>query len=236
MIVIGCMLVTTAANAAQYRVLRSDPQALIISMTGKIEKSDPEKLQTIMESNPFAKERFLALNSFGGLVAAGIEMGAYIRNHGVRTVIPEKAHCISACSIVFVAGWDDIRLTRARYSQVQSLLSVHPTTVETFRPADPLVIKAVRTYIEFMETSKKFDRLRASATFRKLGPFKNIELEALGVYNVVQLSNVQEPSKVMDLSGRRKISKVRKQRPRKKYSEKQFDLEKWRRSLLDNSD
>ena len=221
---IGCMLVTTMTNAAEFQIFRSDSQVLIVSMTGNIEENDPQKLQTIFGSNPFSKEKFLVLNSFGGLVDAGIEMGLVVSNYGVRTIIPKKGRCFSACSMVFVAGWDDIRLTPARYKYVQHLLGVHRPHNVNFKSADLHVMNAVRSYFEFMETGKAFYRLTASIPPRKMRFIKNIKPKVMSDYKVVGLSKTQ------------KTSKVSKRRPQKSFITKQQHLEKWRRSLLESSD
>lgn len=44
------------------------------------------------------------LNSAGGNMMAGIEIGIYMRENNISTVLPENAICFSACSYAFMGG------------------------------------------------------------------------------------------------------------------------------------
>ena len=119
------VLMALPAQAAEFKVHRSDSIELTVSMTGMLESGDSKNLQRILRSNPFAQQKFLKLNSTGGWVQAALEVGIVVRFYGIQTVIPKNALCISACSMVFVAGWDDKRFAPARYKHLEGRLGVH---------------------------------------------------------------------------------------------------------------
>lgn len=50
------------------------------------------------------KIRHIELNSYGGLVSAGIEIAEIVRARGITTNIRENARCASICTLVYQAG------------------------------------------------------------------------------------------------------------------------------------
>ena len=218
------VLMALPAQAAEFKVHRSDSIELIVSMTGMLESGDSKKLQRILRSNPFAQQKFLKLNSTGGWVQAALEVGIIVRFYGIQTVIPKNALCISACSMVFVAGWDDKRFAPARYKHLEGHLGVHRPYIENFQAADPAVLEAVRSYLAYMKAGDQFYALTIATSPRQIRLIEISELKAMGDYKVLGLSKAQ------------KVRKPRKKPPQYSRARTQRELERWRRSLLESSD
>ncbi|MBN9672033.1 hypothetical protein [Roseibium aggregatum] len=86
----------------------------VISIEGQIEKGDLEKLKTLVETASFSEclkpgycpyNNIIMLNSPGGSLREGLELGKYIASQNFITLLPENAICESACSLVFLGGY-----------------------------------------------------------------------------------------------------------------------------------
>ncbi len=219
-----CLALTGPVNAAKFAVHNPDKATLVVSLKGQIELNDPKKLLAILASVPFAEHKLLSLNSIGGWVHSAIELGLIVRHYGFKTVIPRNAICVSACSMVFVAGWDDKMMVPARYKHAQSQLGVHRPYQKNFQTADPEVMKAVQTYLDFMKAGTNFTTLTMSTSSRTLRFIQNAELKAMGNYQI------------MGLTGTRSFNRSRKNKSRTTGVRSNQNLEQWRRSILENAD
>jgi len=65
---------------------------------------DLQELQRAIATSWTGNEVYIHLDSPGGNLAEGVEIGKYIRQHGFRTVIPAMSKCMSACFFVFIGG------------------------------------------------------------------------------------------------------------------------------------
>lgn len=218
------LTLTIPADAAKFTSFKSDAETVVFSLNGPIEHGDPKKFQVLLGQNFYAKNRILSLNSIGGWVHSAIELGLIVRHYGIKTVIPRNAVCISACSMVFVAGWDNKKLIPARFKHVRSQLGVHRPYQRNFQTADPEVINAVQSYLDFMKAGKKFSRLTMKTSSRSLRLIKNSELKGMGNYQIVGSARTRRAK-----SSGKKTSRARR-------SEKRQSLEQWRRSMHDNND
>jgi len=135
-ILIG-LIMTTSVQAAKFTVLKSDQQSLIVSLKGEIKFGDPAKLQLIAGSNLFAKQKLIYLDSVGGLVQPALETGLVVRSYRFTTVIAERAQCLSACSMIFVAGRSANGVFPSRIKFKGSRLGVHRPFYKETGHVDP---------------------------------------------------------------------------------------------------
>jgi len=86
----------------------------VISIDGQIEKGDLEKRKTLVDASSFSEclnpgycpyNYIVMLNSPGGNLREGLELGKYIASQNFITLLPENAICESACSLVFLGGY-----------------------------------------------------------------------------------------------------------------------------------
>lgn len=48
--------------------------------------------------------RYFIINSTGGVVTEALQMAFYIRERGIKIIVPEKSYCMSACTIAIAGG------------------------------------------------------------------------------------------------------------------------------------
>jgi hypothetical protein len=96
-----------------------------ILLEGKIEDGDALALQGYIAKLPAGQKIVVHLNSGGGLVREAIATGRVIHKNRVRTVVPSKASCLSACVITFLGGrdWETGQPWQLKYSTAR--LAVH---------------------------------------------------------------------------------------------------------------
>ena len=73
-----------------------------IALSGLIQPGDDAKLAGLLDASP--RPTSLALSSLGGNVQAALAIGTLVRQRGLRTVVPPRAICASACGLVWLAG------------------------------------------------------------------------------------------------------------------------------------
>jgi hypothetical protein len=78
----------------------SDKRALIV-VQGSFETKDGEQFFTKTSS---LTDAIVRLQSNGGSLVAGIQIGETIRLKGFQTVVPAGARCASACAMAWLAG------------------------------------------------------------------------------------------------------------------------------------
>jgi len=97
----------TAAHAMTIKKVEGGEAGVeTILLEGKIEGGDALALQGYIAKLPVAAKIVAHLNSPGGSVAEAIAAGRVIYKNKVRTVVPSKASCTSACVTVFLGGRD----------------------------------------------------------------------------------------------------------------------------------
>lgn len=69
----------------------------------------------------------LSLNSYGGSVAGAADMAEWVRANKVETIVPNGAHCVSACVMVWGAGYH-------KWASETSRIGVHNAVADA---ADP---------------------------------------------------------------------------------------------------
>ena len=73
----------------------------VITIEGDLELGDEQKfINNVLK----VRDGVVVLGSDGGNLFAGIEIGKAIRLKGLKTFVPDGAHCASACAIAWLAG------------------------------------------------------------------------------------------------------------------------------------
>jgi hypothetical protein len=91
-----CSAITASVHAMEVLL-----QGNTIVMSGPVIQGDFDNLKTLSAANPEIKTIVLK-NSFGGHVDTGYQVGEWIREQGMRTVV--VGYCISSCSRMFLGG------------------------------------------------------------------------------------------------------------------------------------
>lgn len=119
------LLAITSANAIEIRTIRYN-HAMIFVVDGIIEIGDSEKFKKAWEEEAYdAFEYTVALDSPGGSLGEGIELGEFFRENNVTTIVAKysskpplqdegeyssnavqipNAECFSACALAFMGG------------------------------------------------------------------------------------------------------------------------------------
>lgn len=124
-ILIGILASTASSNAIEIATIRYN-HSMIFIVDGPIEVGDAEKFKKAWETDAYdAFSYAVALNSPGGNLAEGIQLGLFFRQESVSTIVakyPSKppfqeeweyssnaqrllgAECYSACALAFMGG------------------------------------------------------------------------------------------------------------------------------------
>ena len=92
---------TFAANAAMIDY-KPDDGVNVISITGRIESGDENRFEAI--ASTLNGPTLVILNSPGGIVVDGLDIGLMIRRKGYYTAVPEDTVCASVCGLIWLAG------------------------------------------------------------------------------------------------------------------------------------
>ena len=96
-----------------------DPNFHFITVSGTIEPEDGTKFSQIVSE---IKNGFVILDSPGGAVLSGLEIGRLIRNKKLMTGVPSSTLCASSCALLWLAG-------STRYAEESSLVGFHAAYV-----------------------------------------------------------------------------------------------------------
>jgi len=116
----------TSAGAMTIKKVEGGPAGVeTILLEGKIEEGDALALQGYIAKLPVGAKIVVHLNSTGGVVREAIATGRIIHKNRIRTVVPSKAACTSACVTIFVGGrdWETGGPWQLKYSTAR--LGVH---------------------------------------------------------------------------------------------------------------
>jgi hypothetical protein len=98
-----CILFYSAVSteAAEIGVIQKDADTAVINVSGQLEPGDDRKFaQAALQY----ENAVVALNSPGGRMLVGIELGKAIRLKGFSTLVDEDALCASACGYAWLGG------------------------------------------------------------------------------------------------------------------------------------
>ena len=93
----GSMLLPASAHAAII-TLAGDT----VTLSGTIMFQDGEHFQTVTARAPAGAR--VVLDSLGGNVGAGLNIGREIHKRGFQTVVPANTECASMCGLIWLAG------------------------------------------------------------------------------------------------------------------------------------
>jgi len=96
-----------------------DPNFHFITVSGAIEPEDGIKFSRIVSE---VKNGFVVLDSPGGAVLSGLEIGRLIRNKKLMTGVPSSTLCASSCALIWLAG-------ATRYAEESSMVGFHAAYV-----------------------------------------------------------------------------------------------------------
>ena len=179
----ACLIVSVAAAAPAYsmtftiRELAADPmfrqQAQFVFADGVIEEGDTQKLESLMSTNNVRDGALLYLNSPGGSLIEGLQLGRFVRKHEFITTVgrlsapnggDESGSCYSACSLAYLGGSYRLWLTG-------SLYGVHRFTVSngTLNGDDAQIASAaVVAYLSDMGISNEFFEYMTSSSSQSI--------------------------------------------------------------------
>ncbi len=105
----GAMLVgASAASALEFARHASDSDTVnAIAAKGRVMPGDTAALEAYVARLPAKRVTVIYLNSPGGSLDEGMELGRYFHSAGIRTIVAgADAVCTSACSTAFLGGRD----------------------------------------------------------------------------------------------------------------------------------
>jgi hypothetical protein len=88
-----------SASITKSRYENTNTYFIVIS--GTIEKDDDVKFKNIVSG---VSNAIVILDSPGGSLMPGMEIGRYVRTNGFVTAVPDKTLCASSCALIWVAG------------------------------------------------------------------------------------------------------------------------------------
>lgn len=109
------LLLAVPSYAAQITVIKNE-NVTRLRVDGEIAEKDSEKFVALLKQHP--EITVIELNSNGGLVYEGLVMGAAVHDRRLSTLIRNKEHCLSICSVVFLSGY-------VKFIYPESKLGVH---------------------------------------------------------------------------------------------------------------
>lgn len=102
-----------SASITKSRYENSNTYFLVIS--GTIEKDDDIKFKNVASG---ISNAIVILDSPGGSLMPGMEIGRYVRSNGFVTAVPDKTLCASSCALIWVAG-------AKRFAETNSFIGFH---------------------------------------------------------------------------------------------------------------
>lgn len=111
LICIAACLWATASQGATIELEAISPDLTLVHVTGDFEFGDQKKfIDTVLP----LRRAVVVLESHGGSLDAGLEIGKAIRLKGFGTFVGDGALCASACGLAWLAGNPRIMTTSAR--------------------------------------------------------------------------------------------------------------------------
>jgi hypothetical protein len=131
---------------AELRLSLEDAGGFLYSGEGPIDANDAQKLEKLYASKKLLGNRSLErsvvrLNSLGGEIMGGMQLGAAIRKLGLDTEVPASAVCASACTFAFLGGVE---------RQVEGKFAIHALSLEGGAPASDNDLDKIQWLGSFM--------------------------------------------------------------------------------------
>lgn len=115
LLLLFCLIFALPAKAATFVITEAGGHK-IIKIDGQIVEHDYDKFIYYVVMYPEIKA--VQLNSNGGLVFEGLEIGSKINERGMNTLIGENEKCVSICAVMFLSG-------KNKFLYKSSALGVH---------------------------------------------------------------------------------------------------------------
>jgi hypothetical protein len=206
----------TAAGAMTIKKVEGgEPGVETVLLEGKVESGDALALQGYIAKLPVGAKIVVQLNSMGGSVSEAIATGRVIFKNKIRTVIPSKASCTSACVTIFLGGrdWETGRPWQLKYSTAR--VGVHsfrieyqdkPYTGADMNRAVANTLKAVLSYTEYWDeigADYEFLYLKWSVSSKEMIYIPSERLLELGIHVLDERSGeIIDPKAVKERLGR----------------------------------
>lgn len=178
------MLGISSAEAAKIRVFKKTSEGVSISLHGKIVRGDNKKLFGVL-ARYRPQNAALFLSSEGGQVREAMTIGYTVRKFGIITVIAKNSKCLSACALIFMAGWDKLNGEPYRVKHPRGKLGLHHPWHERTRkkmPKEQMLI--LKHYFEFVQAGEGMYRLMEQTHQRSIKFVNNKRLRQLSGYFV----------------------------------------------------
>jgi hypothetical protein len=108
----------TTSTIAIFRLDDQGTKRDVLFYNGGIHANTTEIIKYFHAQYPYIDE--IILNSPGGLVDEGYELGNYFSESHLRVTVPPFGLCLSACAYAFIGGWD---------YRIDGMLGFHPAHV-----------------------------------------------------------------------------------------------------------
>jgi hypothetical protein len=130
---------------AQVNFSSMDAGGLVYSGEGTIDEKDAQRLEKLVASKRNLETKLarstVRLNSPGGSIMGGLQLGDAIRKLGLATEVPASAGCYSACTFAFLGGVE---------RQVQGKFGIHALSLPKGTPSTSTVLDDVQQGASFM--------------------------------------------------------------------------------------
>jgi len=183
------LLFSTELMAASFETRTTGTTGLQITLSGTIHQGDELKFKKVLLDKGVGKYPIiLRLNSRGGWANSAFRIADLVRQWGIRTVIYKHQNCFSACSFIFVAGWNGHKMMPDRVKYSSGKLGVH-------RPYDKFKGRIIdinkmgnpwlKRYFDFRKAGEEFYELTIKTHPKRVRLIRDHELLQMGAYKVV---------------------------------------------------
>lgn len=160
------------------------PDTALVYLDGRIDAGAPDRLSKALSG--ISGRVAIWLNSPGGNLFAGMQLGRIIREHGATTHIINSGtllpgECYSACALVFLGGVYRFNDNGARYGVHRASLPVERATGEGDLGQD--LSPAIESYVREMGVDARLLELWAKAAPDEMYVLSQQEAKALRVVN-----------------------------------------------------
>jgi hypothetical protein len=160
------------------------PDTTLVYLDGRIDAGAPDRLSKALSG--ISGKVAIWLNSPGGNLFAGMQLGRIIREHGATTHIIDAGtllpgECYSACALVFLGGVYRFNDNGARYGVHRASLPVERATGERDLGQD--LSPAIESYVREMGVDARLLELWAKAAPDEMYVLSPQEAKALRVVN-----------------------------------------------------
>jgi hypothetical protein len=130
---------------AQMSLSSMDAGNFVYAGEGEIDLDDAQKLEKLYASKKSLEGKLgvrsvVRLNSPGGEIEGGMQLGEVIRKLGLATEVPASAGCYSACTFAFLGGVD---------RQVEGKFGIHALSLDKGTPSSSTLDK-IQRWASFM--------------------------------------------------------------------------------------